>query len=322
MKKPLGVFVGSLAAAIMLSVPITHAEEASTLTRAQWLKKIGPSASNYDTLKSTVAQVASEDKAYFSQRLIKAVSRMAVNQAEKSAAFVRAAVGLIAGGKGDEKYAIMAEIFAGVPVEYLPAVTDALAKRFNQQTNKLTDESYMKIADKAIDTCVKRNAQTDDPAVRDTFVALCFIKASAKASDVDTGKSIIAKLPDGRIEDLAGKWVPKALDGDYADMLAAADVKPLAISKALGGRSNAVGSQTVLSLLADLNMIQNVNDAGKKLTIGDVLANGTDHDEFTQSGAIFNPHATEAGLSRRPVKGEIEDDSHRPLPYQNQRTGI
>lgn len=321
MKKPMGILASCLIATIFLTATNIYAEDAASLTRAQWLKQIGPSASNYETLKTTFAKVSAEDKAYFSQRLIKAISRMAVNQAEKSAAFVRAAVGLVAGGKGEEKYAIMAEIFAGVPVEYLPAVTEALAQRFNQQTNKLSDGNFAQIATKAIDTCAKRNSQTDDPAVRDTFVALCFIKASAKASDIETGKSMIAKLPEGRIQNLAEKWVPKALDGDYADMLAAADVKPVALPRALSGRSVAIGSQTVLDILADLNMAENVSDAGGKLTIGDALAITDDHEEFTQSGAIFNAHANEAGLDARPNKPQ-EEEEHRPVPYQNQRTRI
>jgi len=203
------------------------AADASALTRAQWLKKIGASVSSEVVLRETLGLVVPEEKVEFTQRMLKAVTRMPVRPEEKSAAFIRTAVACIASANGETKYKVIAEIFAGVPVEYLPVVTEELAKRFDQEYNKLSDEEYEKIACDALKIVFARNAQTDAPSVRDTFAILAFLRG---AKNPALQEKLLALLPDARMRSLATSWIPPALkDRNYEALLAAADVEALAL---------------------------------------------------------------------------------------------
>ena len=218
----------SLAVFLALGTVLLGAQETAILTRAQWLKKIGVSVTNVEVLRETFAQVAPEDRVEFTQRVLKAVTRMPVNPDEKAAVFVRTAVACIAGVTGEAKYKVIAEVFAGVPVEYLPVVTEELAKRFDQEYNRLSDELYEKIACAAVKAAVERNAKTDAPSVRNTFVILAFLRG-AKSPQLQ--EKLLALLPDDRMRKLVASWLPSALkDRKYDALLAAADVDAAVVS--------------------------------------------------------------------------------------------
>ena len=74
------------------------AEDASatTLTRVQWLKKIGACVTDDALLRTTLAQVLPDERVEFTRRVLKAVRRLPVSPEEKAAVFVRASVACIA----------------------------------------------------------------------------------------------------------------------------------------------------------------------------------------------------------------------------------
>ena len=216
-----------IAGVIAMGIGTGFGADVSTLTRAQWLKKIGASVTSEVVLRETLGQVAPEEKVEFTQRVLKAVTRMPVRPEEKAAAFIRTSVACIASASGEMKYKVIAEVFAGVPVEFLPVVTEELAKRFDQAYNKLSDEQYEKIASDALKVAFARNAQTDAPSVRDTFAILAFLRGAKNPALQD---KLLALLPDDRMRGLAASWLPPALkDRNYEALLAAADVEALAL---------------------------------------------------------------------------------------------
>ncbi len=198
--------------------------EGVELTRAQWLKKIGASVMDDSVLRETFAQVPDSDRVEFVQRAMRAISRMPVEPEKKAAVFVNAAVTCIQAAKGDVRYNVIAEVFATVPVPFLPVVTEELSKRFNQEFNKLSDEAYEEIASAVLKIAVERNARTDDPAVRDTFVVLAFLRGTDNTA---LEAKLLALIADERTRRLVAGWLPAALNGDYGALLAAADVEPL-----------------------------------------------------------------------------------------------
>jgi len=239
----------SAAVVFALGTTLLFAQGTSFLTRSQWLKKIGSSVMSVEVLRETLAQVEPSERVEFTQRVLKAVTRLPVGPDEKAAAFVRTAVACIAGASGDLKYKIIAEVFAGVPVEFLPVVTEELAKRFNQEYNQLSDEMYEKIAVAAVKAAVERNAKTDEPSVRNTFVILAFLRG-AKVPQLQD--KLLALLPDDRMRKLAASWLPDALDKrNYDALLAAADVDAVQISN--DTLLNLIGHGALDRLLYELN---------------------------------------------------------------------
>lgn len=314
----------SLCAAATMALLATgsglFAQESTTLTRAQWLKKVGASVSSDAVLRETMTSLAPADKAEFAQRVIKAATRLPVGPDEKSAALVKSAVACIAGATGEVKQQVIAEVFAGVPVEFLPVVTEELAKRFDQAYNKLSNEQYEKIATDALAASVKRNAETDAPSVRNAFTILAFARG---AQDPALQNKLIAQLPDERMRNLAASWLPPALkEKKYDALLAAADVDDVDIRSEVLLRL--VGHSNLDRLLADLNAnlgvkpVEWVDETGTNtvettwLPLSQVRAVGG----FTVGGGSsmgLLDHTPNYGINRVPLY---------PQGYQNQGTSV
>lgn len=270
------------------------------LKRSQWLKKIGASVMDEAVLKETFAQVPDSDKLEFAQRAMKAVSRMPVEPEKKAASFVSVAVACIQGAKGDVRYNVIAEAFASVPVSFLPVVTEELSKRFNQDFNKLSDEAYEKIATSVVEIAAKRNARTDDPAVRDTFVLLAFLR---DAKNPDLEPKLLELLADERTKRLVAEWMPSALNGNYEALLAAAAVEPLRID--VKEFQKVLGHSTVHPFLFRMRA------GNKELEIRNVDAF---NETWITSRTGFD-QPTDFGINRLPVPVLITG-------YQNQSTSI
>lgn len=313
-----------LAAVGFLAVACVMAQEADTLTRAQWLKQIGPSVNDVSILKGTLARVAPEDRVEFTQRILKAVSRMPVGPEEKSAAFVRTAVACIAGIPEETKQRVIAEVFAVIPIEHLPVVTEELARRFDQEYNGLSDERYEKFSVETLKIAVDRNAHCDMPSVRNTFVVLVFLRGSKNSA---LKNRLVSLLPDERMRNLADGWVGSVMNNnDYEPLLAASDVDALPIRHSAIVRM--VGHSLLDRLLAELN--QNMQwDAAEGKEGGERLSSDeTVWIPLSQlwqiGGSMTTPegHSADFGINRVP----------RPLPpipccccpcgYQNQGTTI
>lgn len=284
-----GMLLAVALAAVMGAGGLWGAETA-TLTRVQWLKKIGESVTQESVLRATLPQIAPEERVEFAQRLLKAATRLPVSPEEKAAAFVRASVACIASVKDETKYKVIAEVFAGVPVEFLPVVTEELAKRFNQEYNKLTDEQYEAIAGAALKVAIARNAQTSEPSVRNTFVILAFLRG-AKSPELE--KKLLALLPDQRMRDLAVSWLPAALnERNYEALFAAADADAILLSNEAILRM--VGHSSLDRLLAQLYFA----DTPSRIV-------GVNLDTQPSTGLV---QPVDVGINRCP----------RPTGYQNQ----
>ena len=202
-----------------------QASNAAVLTRSQWLKRIGDAAKSPDVAKEVMRQVVAGEKVEFTQRLLKAITRMPLSPEEKLAALTQASVACIASTPltNDDRYKVIAEVIAVVPIEYMPGLIGSLAKRFNPKLNKVTPEQYKIMADTTIKLAVQRNKQTDDPAVRNTFAILLFLIATTPEETPGLQALLMANLPDDRSRELAKNWIDEALKGNYEPMLTAAD---------------------------------------------------------------------------------------------------
>lgn len=225
------------------------AGESPMLTRAQWLEQVGACVTDAAVMRKTVLQVLPDERVEFTQRILKAVKRLPINPAEKAPVFLQTSVACIAGATGDTRFKVIAEVFADVPVEFLPVLTEALAKRFDQTYNNLSDEQYEHIASEVVKIALVRNVQTDEPSVRNTFVILAFLRGSKNPKLRDV---LLAFLSKDRGRSLAISWIDPALkSGDYEGLLAAADVEAIGLSRE--SILHLVGHTSMDRLLANLD---------------------------------------------------------------------
>jgi len=208
--------------------PVAKTEQpvsaAVTLTRAQWLKEVGKVAKEPKAIRDIMVQVSEGEKVEFTQRVLKAITRMPLSPEDKQKLLISASIECIRSTriKNDERYKIIAEIIAVVPVEFLPGVIGDLSLRFDPQLNKLTDEQFKEMADKTIKLAVERNKATDDPTVRNTFAMLLFLKATIQPLTDNVQALLMTCLPDDASRDLAKGYIAEALKGNYEPLLTAA----------------------------------------------------------------------------------------------------
>jgi hypothetical protein len=196
---------------------------AATLTRSQWLKEVGKVAKEPKAIRDVMVQVAEGEKCEFTQRVLKAITRMPLSPEEKQDLLISAAIECIRSAriKNDERYKVIAEIIAVTPVEFLPGMVSVLAKRFDPKLNKLTDEQFKEMADRTVKLAVERNKATDDPTVRNTFAMLLFLQATTQPLTDDLQTLLLSRLPDDASRELAKGYIAEALKGNYEPLLTA-----------------------------------------------------------------------------------------------------
>lgn len=284
-----------------------QASDAAVLTRSQWLKRIGDAAKSPEVAKEVMRQVVAGEKIEFTQRLLKAITRMPLSPEEKLASLTQASVACIASTPltNDDRYKVIAEVIAVVPVEYLPGLIGSLAKRFNPKLNKVTPEQYKVMADTTVKLAIQRNKQTDDPAVRNTFAILLFLIATTPEETPGLQALLMANLPDDRSRDLAKNWIDEALKGNYEPMLTAADAAIRVEPPAPEVRR--VGVSQVEQLLVEIGGLTGSFEAAARRNISEQNGAGID---------VFSPVDIGIQTVPRPQPGPVCPPP--PCPYPNQ----
>ena len=236
------------------SVPGASQSEsaATTLTRSQWLKKVGDAAKTPELIRGVMVQLSDGEKIEFTRRVLKAITRLPLSPEEKQALLIKASIECIRSTplKNDERYKAISEIIATVPVEFLPGVIGELAKRFDPKVNKLSEEQFKQMADTTLKLAVERNKSTDDPAVRNTFAMLLFLNATTQPQTENLQALLLTRLPNDAGRELAKGYIVEAQKGNYEPLFNATGTTvrvtppPVAISR--------VGVSQMEQLLVDV----------------------------------------------------------------------
>jgi len=224
---------GMLMTAAILVAGFAAAQDASIVEAR---KQIVESISNPAVMTSTVKGLSAEDQRQYLADVVSAISKMPGSQEEAAAAYLSVCRAALKGAKKGNLPALIAEVFATVPPEYLPVVSESLGgdmlNRAASSSATYTDESYLNIATNVMAVVNARVASEDAADVRSGFAALAFIRGSNSAGD-NIVSAMVASLPASAREAAAKEWFPAALAGgeakSYDPMLVAAgadDVSP------------------------------------------------------------------------------------------------
>ncbi len=224
---------------------------AAELTRAEWLGKVGDCANNAATMRATMANVSASDQVALVSAVNAALAKSPGSNEQRAAAFVRANVAALSTAmtQNKEKHAanqVLAEIYATVPPEYLPVVSEQFAKETLNRKN-LERPQFVNIMTNTLHLVDGRLAKAENGGVREAFVALTFIKASGEAPSADLVNLALSQISDAKTrETAANEWLGPALGMNgvaqsYDPMLGAAnaDDEPdrSIVAKLLAGES-------------------------------------------------------------------------------------
>ncbi|MBO7683235.1 MAG: hypothetical protein J6T51_00740 [Kiritimatiellae bacterium] len=255
-----------LMAVAALSAGIVLAQE-TTLVAAR--EKIVESIANPATMTATISQLSAEDQRQFLADVNAAIGSMPGSQEELAASYLNVCRAALKGAKKGNLATLIAEVFATVPVQYLPVVCESLGSdMLNRAANPsatYTDEEYLTIATNVMAKVNERVAAEDASGVRSGFAALAFIRGS-NSEGGEIVSALTAALPESVREAASKEWFPAALaSGDaksYDPMLVAGSADAPAELDAI--LLNVTGPQNHDVLLADLSGANNDPSAAAK----------------------------------------------------------
>lgn len=245
----------TLVAAAALAAGLVCAQQGLTLVAAR--EKIVESIASPATMTATVSQLSAEDQRQYLADVNAAIGGMPGSQEEIAASYVNVCRAALKGAQKGNLATMIAEVFATVPVEYLPVVSESLSKdmlnRAANPSTTYTDDEFLAIATNVMATVNARVATEDNGDVRSGFAALAFIRGSNDANE-NIVSAMVASLPESAREPASKDWFPAALaQGDaksYDPMLVAGNAEELIALDTLLLRVD--GAQNHDVLLADL----------------------------------------------------------------------
>ena len=210
---------------------------ASGLSQDAWRAKVGDAAQSAAVMKSTISQVVKAEQCAFVKAVNAAIGKMPSSKAEKAQRYIDVNRAAVQGADADNRSAVLAEIFAVVPVDFLPGVEEnfatSLFDRKAQKDRTFTDAEFTEIADKCVGEIADRCSEADKPDVRTGFGILLFTRASGGTP---------ADLPDLMAQRFISepnravakeRWFPSALAEDatktYGPMLGDNETERLAV---------------------------------------------------------------------------------------------
>lgn len=184
-------------------------------------RQIEAAAKNQSVMARTMKGMSDKEQKAYVQAVCQAVAADADSTGAKNAKFTAIAQYALANAKNPQE--MLAEIFAEIPVESLPAVVDALAAGlFSRAGTTYSDEDFANRARGGITTIMERLKASDDAQVRASMAAAMFVKASG-GTPADLADQLAQKIAPDNSKNIKN-WIKSASIGVYDPVLSAAGV--------------------------------------------------------------------------------------------------
>ena len=310
------------------ALPIVAAESATLKPEVRAL--VGECAQDPQKLKQTIGTLSADEQLTFLREVNAAIAKMPGSNEVKGAAFYEANRAAVTGAGKDNLKAVLAEVFATVPPEYLTEINERFAKELFSRTanpaHVVTDQEFIQLATNTMAVVVERCQTGEDAGVRSTFAALMLLRAS-NGTPADLAQTLVSQLPSAQDRETAmSEWIKPAMgDGQeqsYDAMLAsaqAADEEPdHAVVLQLTG-----GSQISAALLSDLAAASDSSTTAGGIGAGAFRAPGVpgtamqDPDASIGGGRIPRAYVS----SREAVGGTSEGANEGGNPYYTHSRG-
>ena len=316
----------AVCALALAALPIYAAD---TMPRSEWHALVGDCAQNPQTLKQTIGKLSADDQLAFVQEVNAAISKMPGSNEEKGAAFYNANRAAVTGAGKENLKAVLAEVYATVPVEYLTEINERFAKElFSRTANPAhvpSDPEFIELSTNTMAVVIERCQNAEDASVRETFAALMLVRASG-GTPSDLAQTLVSQFSNGQDRDtILNDWIKPAMgDGQeqsYDPMLTTAqapnDEPDHTVVLQLAG-----SPQIAETLLSDLaapsdSRITAANVGGGAFSPPGVAGTPTGENNNTDIGRIPRAYVT----SPTAVGGTSEGPNEGANPYYKEDRG-
>lgn len=233
--------------AAFASVAIVHGMSLSDASG-----QLDAAAENPATMTSITKQLSAADQVTFLQRVNQSIAALPGSDEEKASKYLNANSAALKGAAKGNVPALLAEVFATVPLQALTVINERFAadlfSRTTDASKPISDEAFVKFAQSGMAAVQKRTASSDSAGERDTFAILMFLRAS-NGTPANLTDTLVGGLSDERTQELAkNEWIPPAMnDKNYDPLLGLAE--PIETAQVL----RLAGPQTTVAMLADLS---------------------------------------------------------------------
>jgi hypothetical protein len=180
------------------------------MPRSEWHAKVGDCALEPALLKATIAQLSAADKTAFLAEVNDAISKMPGSAEVKAAKFLAANRAAVAGAGAADRLAVLAEVYATVPVEYLTVINEEMAKSDFSRPPTMNDSVFVGIVSAAMEKIAQRCASAESGSVRSAFAGLMFVRAAGTAAEAAEA-AVVAAMPEDVRKEAKDSWYPAAL---------------------------------------------------------------------------------------------------------------
>lgn len=204
---------------------------AQALTLAEARGKIGECISDPKVMTATMKELSPADQAAFVAEVNSAIAGMpGSTEAMVAAALNVNKAAMIGAAKGNVS-TILAEVYATVPPEALPAITESFAKdlfnRSADSTVTYTDEQFEKITKTIMNKVVERLASVDGGDARAVCAAAMMVKSAGDNPSAGVVDAAVAALPEAAQanakKQIAAMTGADAQQGAYEEVVEAAN---------------------------------------------------------------------------------------------------
>ena len=195
--------------------------------------RIDKAISNPKVMSQIMKHLTAADQKQFVADVNAAIAAMPASPEEKTAAFLNANTAALRSAEKGNLSTLVAEVFATVPAESLPTLSEQFAKNlFGRDDPSMSDAQFAEIATKTMTVVIERCEQTDNGSPREALAQMMFVRAGNFQTEEATGafvEKMIDMLPHEDARELAkDEWFPNALGMDgreqsYESVLASAD---------------------------------------------------------------------------------------------------
>lgn len=281
---------------------------AATMSLADARAKIGNCIASESTMTSVIKQLSPADQVTFLTDVNTAIGGRPGSAESKAATYLVANRAAVRAADSGNKTAMIAEVFATVPLEVLTLINESFAKellnRDNGASKNITDENYQKVAMNIMAKVNERCASVENAGVRAAFALLMLVRA-------DNGKianltdTLIATLPKESQNVARTEWIPAALgqgqEKTYDPMLGGLENTVQLVENDVVIRL--VGPQLLESMLCEI-------------VEGTPLINNSEHPDVHGDGVLdVNPAPRPAA---DPTEVPDYEGPEEPKPYDGQ----
>jgi len=309
-----------LAAVLVAVVTFGQTKEVKPESLASARAKITQVIEKPDQMTIVMRCLTASNQVAFLSEVVTAVSKMPGDSADRTAKLVEIVNAALAGSQKGNALALVAEVFATVPPNSLPAVNESLASGLmNRAADKnvtYTDAQYIEIAKKVMEAVNNRVANEDNAGIRSGFAALMLIRGSNSESQ-EIVSSIVEALPEAVQNDAKTEWIPAALgqggqEKTYDPMLAIVDSdsgKPVNDD----GTGTATAARKPGS--GDSSSDDSSSDSGPLLAIR--IASAQNHDTLLSDIGGANTDPSFSADAANPIVDAVQNPYNFELPLGN-----